>query len=129
MKKNLFGIFVLAALLTFSCTLKPVYLTEQDNGGEITVRQGAIIDVKLRSNPTTGYDWYIKEKPDNLTEEGTKEFIQSKLKKGIVGIGGTTIFKFKASKKGTGLLTIVYERKWEKESLNSKKFVIKINVK
>ncbi len=128
MKKVLLIMFILTSLLTLSCAAKPVYLTEKDNGREVTVKQGAIINVKLRSNPTTGYDWYIKEKPGNITEK-SKTFIQSKTKKGILGVGGETVFTFKASSKGTGTLVLIYQRKWEEEALNSNKFVIKINVK
>ena len=128
MKRILLIIFILTALFTLSCTVKPVYLTKKDNGREITIKQGTTINVKLRSNPTTGYDWYIEEKPENVTKE-SKTFIQSETKKGVVGTGGEIVFKFKASSKGTGTLILIYQRKWEKELLNPNKFVIKINVK
>ena len=128
MKRNLIVIFIVAALIGLSCSAKPVKLSEKDNGKAITVKKGAVIYITLDSNPTTGYEWSIKEMPENILQGGTEEYIQDKLEKGTVGTGGKEIFKFTAQEKGSGTLTLIYEREWEGELPNSKKFSIKINV-
>jgi inhibitor of cysteine peptidase len=128
MKRNLIAIFIIAVLIGFSCSAKPVKLSEKDNGKTITVKKGAVLSITLSSNPTTGYEWSIKEMPENILQGGVEEYVQDKSEKGMVGTGGKEIFKFTAQKKGSGTLTLVYERKWEGELPDSKKFSIKINV-
>ncbi len=127
-KKGIFALFAAFALLFTSCAAKPLYIGEEDNGKEITVKEGAVFYVKLRSNPTTGYDWYIKSVPENIEPMGAKDYIPDKTKKSVVGSGGYTVFEFKAAKKGSGVLSLVYKRNWEGELPSSQRFSVKINV-
>jgi inhibitor of cysteine peptidase len=126
---NILNIFIILALLLIikGCALsKPITLTEKDNGKTITLKQGETFLIKLPSNPTTGYDWYIKTKPENIEQSGATDYIQGNKK--IMGAPGLTVFKFKAGQKGTGTLVLIYMRKWEGILPSSKKFSINIIV-
>ncbi len=128
-KKSIFAIILVAGIFLFSCAPKSVNLTEQDNGKEITVNKGSAIVIKLPSNPTTGFDWYIRQLPENLQQEGAKTYIPSKSDKNLLGAGGTTEFKFKAVKSGEGTLILIYKRNWEGVTSKNKQFEVKINVR
>lgn len=128
-KKSILAIIPAAGIFLLSCTPKPMTLTEQDNGKEITVEKGTEIAIELPSNPTTGFDWYIEKLPENLEPAGAKTYVSSKTDKNVVGAGGTTKFTFKAVKSGEGTLVLIYKRHWEGVTSESKKFEIKINIR
>ncbi len=128
-KKSILAVILAAGVFLFSCASKPVNLTEQDNGKEITVKTGTKIVISLPSNPTTGFDWYIEELPENLEPVGAKTYVNSETDKNVVGAGGITKFTFKAVKNGEGTLVLIYKRNWEGVTSENKKFEIKINVR
>ncbi len=127
-KKGIFAIFLTACIFLFSCAPKPLTLTNQDNGKEINVKKGTKILIKLPSNPTTGFDWYVEKLPDNIEAIGAKTYISSNSDKNVVGAGGITEFTFKAVKSGEGTLVLIYKRNWEGVSSENQQFEIKINV-
>ncbi len=125
-KKGIIAVLSALCIFLFACAPKPLILTEKDSGKEITVKKGNEIVIKLPSNPTTGFDWEVKEMPDFLKAGDVNVFISSTKDKNVVGAGGTTEFTFKAVEKGEGVLLLVYKRKWEPDIGN--KFEIKIKV-
>ena len=42
-------------------------LDETDVGAEVSVEVGEQFEVRLESNPTTGYGWQVVEQPDAIT--------------------------------------------------------------
>ncbi len=106
---------------------KPITLNENDDGKTINVKVGQVIYIKLQSNPSTGFDWHIKTKPDIVEAVGSVEYINNTDEK-LVGAPDTTQFEFKAVKKGTGKLTLIYKRNWEGELPSSQMFSITINI-
>jgi len=105
---------------------KPITLTENDDGKTINAKVGQVICIKLQSNPSTGYDWYIKTKPDIVEAVGSTEYTSNKDER-LVGAPGITQFEFKVTEKGTGKLTLIYKRNWEGELPSSQMFSITIN--
>ena len=76
-------------------------------GSTVSATVGKPFVVKLASNPTTGYQWSVKQAPANV------RFINSTYqapKQGAVGAPGQQLLKFQAAKAGTGKLRLVYER-------------------
>ena len=45
---------------------------------------------------------------------------------GLVGAGGTELFRFKALKKGEAEITMSYKRSWETEILDQKAFTVDV---
>ncbi len=80
----------------------------------------------LYSNPTTGYSWQASY--DEAMLELVKETYElgEFAKQGLVGAGGTELFRFKALKKGEVEITMVYKRSWEEEILQQKVFTVEV---
>ena len=85
-----------------------------------------VILIALESNPTTGYSWEASydETMLELVEETYElgEYAQQ----GVVGAGGTELFRFRALKTGEVEITMVYKRSWEEEALDQKVFTVDI---
>jgi len=85
-----------------------------------------VILIALESNPTTGYSWEASydETMLELVEETYElgEYAQQ----GVVGAGGTELFRFGALNSGEVEITMVYKRSWEEEALDQKVFTVDI---
>jgi len=117
---------VLAVCLMAGCggAVKAYSDPEQPIG--IGINKEFIILIALESNPTTGYSWEANydETMLELVEETYElgEYAQQ----GLVGAGGTELFRFRALESGEIEITMVYKRSWEEEVLDQKVFTIDI---
>ena len=41
-------------------------VTDADKGGTVTIKMGDVLEVRLNSNPTTGYMWYLQKQSTAL---------------------------------------------------------------
>lgn len=90
------------------------------------VNKEFVILIALESNPTTGYSWEaIYDKTVLELVEETYE-LGEYAKQGVVGAGGTELFRFKALKSGKVEITMVYNWWWEQEVLDQKVFTVDI---
>jgi predicted secreted protein len=106
-----------------------VNVNDNDNGGQVTLRQGQILAVTLESNPTTGYSWYRVEKQDSILEKfGDTLYFPSEQDDGTVGAGGWEILYFKSINIGQETLELVYRRSWETDVEPIKTFSIDVVV-
>ena len=85
-----------------------------------------IILIALESNPTTGYSWEASydETMLELVEETYELGEYAEL--GVVGAGGTELFRFRALESGEVEITMVYKRAWEEEGIDQKVFNVDI---
>lgn len=79
---------------------------------------------RLKSNPTTGYMWYIKKESTNLlklTGQKTTELTEQ-------GVGRPffQIFEFEARHTGDGVLLLHYIRSWEAPTPDEEQFQIHV---
>ena len=85
-----------------------------------------IVLIALESNPTTGYSWEaeydaaILELVEDTFELG--EYAEQ----GLVGAGGTQLFRFKGLSSGKTDITFKYKRSWETETLDTKEFTVEV---
>lgn len=90
-----------------------------DLSSKIEKKVGETFEISLPSNHTTGYGWYLQV---NESQENSpvklikKEYITNPHPEGMVGVGGTEKFIFKALKEGAVPLALAYKRIWEKNS-------------
>ena len=70
--------------------LKALTIKDADNGKSFQVLQGSNVTVKLASNPTTGYDWYVRATSKSLGYP-TKTFLGA-----LLGPSSTTFFSYNA---------------------------------
>lgn len=85
------------------------------SGGKVTPKAGSTVDatvgkdfvVRLKSNPTTGYQWSVKQAGAGV------RFIASTYeapKQDAAGAPGQQLLKFEATKAGTWKVDLAYER-------------------
>ena len=84
--------------------------------------------VRLTSNPTTGYEWTVKDSPAPL-ELLKSDFARDPEAKNMVGAGGTQTLQFAAAAAGTAALKLEYRRPWEKDVAAAKTFKVTVAVK
>lgn len=125
MMKNLFAIVLSAGLIT-ACIpdimntqpevkglegAAPVQtFTDPDSGTAVTLRPGGKLNLKLDSNPTTGYYWYLKDIDATHVDQLSENYIADPAPEGLTGSGGHQLFVFEALNTGTSDLVLSYER-------------------
>ncbi|MFC2018517.1 protease inhibitor I42 family protein [Chloroflexota bacterium] len=103
--------------------------TYSDSGQTITTNVNREFIIALGSNPTTGYRWEASYDENRLSlVENTFQPGES-TEKGMVGAGGTELFRFKAQNKGETEISLLYKRPWEEKSEGQITKVFKINTK
>jgi len=107
---SLVVVVVMAAMT--ACGGTDVVATEKDDGGSMTVKRGGALQVRLPSNPSTGYAWQVVEMPAFLSKEGDTSFEQGG-PSGAVGAGGTETLRFVPTTAGAGTVKLEYRRSWE----------------
>ena len=81
-----------------------------DKAKEVTADVNTVYRWEIESNPTTGYNWYLR------SEEGLKVEMEFISKSDLCGAPGVLVFLISSDKKGTFDLIADYKRPWEKEA-------------
>ncbi|MBN1919027.1 MAG: protease inhibitor I42 family protein [Verrucomicrobia bacterium] len=106
-----------------------VKLTDGDEGEAVTLKVGQTLEIRLESNPTTGFGWEVLEiDPAVVEQEGETVYEASKTDGHTVGSGGWETFTFKAVEAGTVELKLVYRRSWEVDVAPEKTFTVTVTV-
>ena len=125
MKKLILALILMVCLIT-GCGGGVKAYSDSEETIDSGVNTEFIILIALESNPTTGYSWEASydETMLELVEE-TYE-LGEYAKQGVVGAGGTELFRFRALNSGEVEITMVYKRSWEEEALDQKVFTVDI---
>ena len=99
-------------------------ITDADKGGEIRLKTGDRLELRLKSNPSTGYMWYVQAKSTPLL----KLVHQSQTEATEPGVGRPVfqVFEFEATRTGDGALQLHYVRPWEKPTPDDERFEIHV---
>ena len=110
-------------LILFSCNTQKTAKTDYE------LNKNETFDVRLKSNPTTGYSWkWTKNNASKKVDSLSFTYIQDKSEPQMTGVGGNEIWKFKGIETGVDTLTFEYCRSWEPNStVETKKISVKIN--
>jgi inhibitor of cysteine peptidase len=100
--------------------------TKDNIPAEATAKVDAQFEISLPSNPTTGYNWIVRQLPEQVALTGMGYTQSPDCKEGMVGCGGTTTLHFKAVKTGTGKLIVQYARPWEALTDETRTITIKV---
>jgi inhibitor of cysteine peptidase len=101
-------------------------VTADDNGTNITVKQGENFTVKLQENPSTGYSWQL-----NVTEGLSilsDEYIQDPAPEGYTGVPGNHTWIIQAMEPGNQTVDGIYKRPWENTTGTEDNFTIAVEV-
>ena len=126
MKKFLIPVMVALVAICLLAGCAGEVKTYTDSGQTIDIGVNQEFIIALGANPTTGYDWEVSldETMLELVEKTYK--LGEEAEEGVVGAGGVDYFRFKALKKGTTEITMVYKRSWEEEGIDQKVFTVNI---
>jgi inhibitor of cysteine peptidase len=122
--------FLLLAVLVFlplAAHAATKTVTDADTGGSLRLKLGDRLEVRLPSNPSTGYRWQVHA---NSTPR-LKLVSQSQTVATEPGVGRPIlqIFTFKAKQRGAGVLLLHYFRSWEKPTPDEKQFEMRVTIR
>lgn len=119
----------LVALAAITCLPQTAFaatkaITDADKGGVVHLRLGDTLEVSLKSNPTTGFMWYVEKESTPLL----KLHHQSQTDVTEPGEGRPVfqVFQFETRHGGDGILRLHYVRSWEKPTPDDEQFDIRV---
>jgi inhibitor of cysteine peptidase len=109
------GLFRVQVVVKDSVLPRGLLLEQPDNGSDIFLAQGDALQVRLPSNPSTGYSWAIASNaPSVLAQVGEPKFDAPA--KPMPGAAGTVTFEFRVVGGGGVFLDFVYRRPSDKDA-------------
>jgi predicted secreted protein len=91
-----------------------VTVVTDQTGVEVSLKVGAVLEVRLEANHTTGYTWIAAPVANPVLVRQGRAVYQEHSTGGKAGVGGVEIWRFKAVKAGKQGLSFEYRRPWEK---------------
>jgi len=102
-----------------------VVVTAKDASTTVLGVVGKPIIVQLPANPSTGYTWQASTVPTFMAQAGAPTF-QTEATGTVVGAGGEQSFTFTVKAAGSGPLSLVYLRPFEKGVPPAKTFNVTV---
>ncbi len=108
-------IVVISVLLCITTSCKN-RLGKDKNMNTHKIKVGETVDVSLKANPTTGFQWSEAEPVDStIVEVANKEYKSDPNPDKMAGVGGSEIWTFKGVGKGKTIVKLIYSRPWNKD--------------
>jgi inhibitor of cysteine peptidase len=98
--------------------------TGAEKGATVHLKLDDLVELRLKSNPTTGYAWSVHPQSTPLLKL-VADFTTPPTQPGV-GRPVFQIFRFKAVGKGEGVLLLHYVRSWEKPSGDEERFDLRV---
>ncbi|WP_054696397.1 protease inhibitor I42 family protein [Syntrophomonas palmitatica] len=102
-------------------------ISEAYNNKELNVAVGDTFKISLASNPSTGYEWMLRDWDKTRLVLVNKGFVNPNSSPQIVGQAGRSCWTFKALKNGRVQLKMTYARPWESVQ-PLKKYQVTVNI-
>ena len=103
-------------------------LTKQDNGKEITVKPGDIIQIELKAHGSAGYMWEFDNLDNEYFELFKKETKVINQEKGFTGAPALEIWQLRTKKQGESEIKLHHYRVWEGKEKAIDTFNIKVKI-
>ncbi len=118
-RRGLITLTLLGLMLAVcACSLFTTVLDNADDGALRQLDVGDVVAIHLQGTPSSGYEW-VRVAPESLEggpldvlSEGETQDADS----GLVGAPCTFVFRYRALRPGTLVLTFAYRRNWEPDS-------------
>jgi predicted secreted protein len=108
-------------------TERVTIVKKHDNGKEIHIKSGDIIQIELEGSGSTGYEWYLDETYKDyfhLIKEDKEEI----LREGFVGTPVIRRWQLKAVNQGETELKFLLYRDWEGKDKAASLFKIRVKI-
>ncbi|MGO9318595.1 MAG: protease inhibitor I42 family protein [Terracidiphilus sp.] len=103
-------------------------ITDADKGGVVHIKFADQLELRMKSNPSTGYMWYLEKESTPLLklhhQSQTEPAEQSA--EPAVGRPIFQVFTFEPRRVGEGVLRLHYVRSWEKPTPEDEQFKIRV---
>jgi inhibitor of cysteine peptidase len=124
-------VFALLSMMALSArgpsVQKPTRLSEGDAGRTVELHAGDKLEVSLKGNPTTGYQWEMAVVDAAVLKlVGEPEFNPDS---SALGAGGKVTLRFEAVAAGQTILQLIYHRSFEKNVPPIKTFKATVVIK
>jgi predicted secreted protein len=125
-------LLVLAAIACFSQAAYAAtkVITDADKGSVVRIKLVDRLELRLKSNPSTGYMWYVEKESTPLVklhhQSQTEVPVPAEERPGLVGQPVFQVFTFEPRHTGTGELKLHYVRSWEAPTPEDEKFEIRV---
>lgn len=99
---------VALALVAGCTTLQREGVVAPADGGALIVRHGAPVVISLPPEPVAGFGWVLKSMGPGLTLIGGPDVTVNPKPPSIMGVAGTTTFRFRATAPGNTVVEFAY---------------------
>jgi len=103
-------------------------ITDSDKGGVIHLRASERFELRLKSNPTTGFMWYVEKESTPIVKlvHQSQTDVTDESEDNHLGRPVYQVFNFEARRFGDGVLLLHYVRSWEKPTPEDEQFQIHV---
>jgi predicted secreted protein len=119
--------FLLMAMKPQESGSEMIRLTQNDNGKELTVPLGAVIQIELSAAGGTGYLWQFDDLDREHFELLKTETVKDE-KPGLIGAPTVMRWQVKTRQQGQADLKLYYFRPWEGKDKAADQFVIRVRI-
>jgi inhibitor of cysteine peptidase len=123
----------LVALLAIACIPQTVsaenkVVTDADKGGEVHLKVGDTLEVRLKANPTTGFMWFIHKESTPLLKLVHQTMTEPTDQSAGQNVGRPVfqVYNFEPRRAGDGVLKLHYVRSWEAPKPAEEQFTIHV---
>ncbi len=115
-----FILLIISFLIPFSAKADPITVYTEEKTAIMVQSDQPIFSIKLKSNATTGFSWYLRAYDSNLLQP-IKQTYEPPANKKLIGAGGYQIWTFRVKPSGFAVpmqtsIRFVYGRSWENNS-------------
>ncbi|RMQ49809.1 putative Lipoprotein [Pseudomonas cichorii] len=118
----------LALLTACAQTPKNIVSVDAQSDCPLTLKSGQTLILTLPSNPTTGFRWQIQNPAQNVLRSLGPEVYNNSQSTEMVGSGGQSVWRYKATDAGAGQLLMIYQQPWTPEAAPEQTFECAITV-
>ncbi len=99
-------------------------ITDDDKGGTVRIRLTDKLELRLKSNPSTGYMWYVEKESTTLLKLAHQS--QADIAEPGLGRPVFQVFTLEPKHVGGGVLRMHYVRSWEKPTPDDEQFDVRV---
>ena len=103
-----------------------VILTKQDQGKEIEVKVGDVVQIELEAIGTAGYQWFVESLDQEVLKLVSEE--TQVPYPGRLGAPVLIVWKFEVIKEGTTEIRMDHYRSWEGKEQSTDHFEVTLNI-